>query len=139
MKGPFACTRCDIVSTNSVFVPTKTELVTFKCFFRQAETELAATILLVIELIETEQLATPFLKTATPPVLFPKCHLGEVSHGTLAGCINLYDVFPARGSQSRSKPTETMGLGIGSRTTQTIFKTHGTATAALGLRFQPFH
>ena len=102
-----------------------------------AEAELAAAVLLVVELSGED--VAPLVKSALAPVAVP-----ETGKATAAlflsiesGFIDLPDVLPAGGGESGGEQGKSVLSGIGGRDAETVFKAGQASPPALRLALQP--
>ena len=103
---------------------------------RTAGRELAAAVLLVVELILSEQLVAALLKASFAPVLRPEGHAREGLLSSEPRTVDLLQVLPAAGGQRRGKTAEAPLRGRLCRRHQPQAEALLAAAAALRLLLQ---
>lgn len=100
------------------------------------DAELAAAVLLVVEIVLLDELEAAFLKAAFAPVPVPPDDIGIEGDGMTAGLVDLVEAFPAGGGEGGGDDPEAMLMGIRGSTLKADTETLQTAAAALRLAFK---
>ena len=85
------------------------------------EAEFAAAVLLLVEVVLTDDFDAAFAQAAFAPVLVPESDAANLLGGPFAGLINLVEAFPTRRCQSGCENLKAVGGGILSGAQKSVF------------------